>query len=350
MGKKLRKMRNLQAITPTLQRTTRHRKATEFFGNPVPSSLKGMVGSVVEQKEIDAGNLVTDSEFNTNQSLIQRARETEISGWREFNVMKEVDRNEVPEGYQILSIIWVEVWKNSSLGKRYIKSRLCVRGNLEKSSNVMQTYAPTASREILMACLSVMTNSKWRLQSMDVEKAFLQSGPIDRLVFVRPPKGAGTSPNIVWKLNTAAYGLTDAARRWYTRLYSVLTELGLRRSATEPAVFYLLGHEENLRGILITHVDDFLFAGDEEFLRIIDQVKAKIKIGSESAGNIKFCGMDLTTREDGALEIKLDNSKAGKIEFMHTKEKGATRRLTPDEETQIRGRIGHLQWFACVSS
>ena len=55
------------------------------------------MGSVVEQKEIDAGDLVKDSEFNANQSFIQRARETEISGWREFDVMKEVDRKEVPD-------------------------------------------------------------------------------------------------------------------------------------------------------------------------------------------------------------------------------------------------------------
>ena len=118
-----------------------------------------------------------------------------------------------------------------------------MRGNLEKSSDVMQTYAPTASREILMACLSAMINSKWKLHSMDVEKAFSQSGPIDRLVYARPPKDAGTSSNVVWKLNTTAYGSTDAARKRYARLFRVLTELGLRRSATEPAVFYLTGHE-----------------------------------------------------------------------------------------------------------
>ena len=128
----------------------------------------------------------------------------------------------------------------------------------------------------------------------------------------------------------------------------MLTELGLRRSATEPAVFYLLGHEQNLRGILITLVDDFFFAGDNGFLRIMEQIKSRIKIGSENTGNIKFCGKELTSREDGALEIKLDNTKAGKLEFMQTMEKGATRRLTADEETQIRGKIGQLQWFSSV--
>ena len=116
-------------------------------------------------------------------------------------------------------------------------------------------------REILMACLSTMVNNRWKLHSMDVEKAFLQSGPIERIVYVRPPKEAGTSSETIWRLNTAAYGLTDAARKWYSRLYSILGELGLQRSATEPAVFYLKSNEGKLRGILITHVDDFCLAG-----------------------------------------------------------------------------------------
>ncbi len=97
------------------ERTSRNRKATEFFGNPVPSSLRRMVGSLVEQKEIDANDLVKESEVRTNQSLVQRARETEINGWREFNVMHEVNRKDVPQGYQILYVIWVEVWKQRDL-------------------------------------------------------------------------------------------------------------------------------------------------------------------------------------------------------------------------------------------
>ena len=111
-----------------------------------------------------------------------------------------------------------------------------------------------------MACLSVIVTSKRQFHYMDVEKDFLQSGPNNRVVCVRPE--AGISPNTAWKLNTAAYALTDAARKWYSRLFNLLSELGLKRCATEPAVFYLKGHERNPRGVLITHVDGFLFAGD----------------------------------------------------------------------------------------
>ena len=95
-------------------------------------------------------------------------------------------------------------------------------------------------------------------------------------------------------------------------------------------------------------MDDFLFAGDNEFLQIMDQVKSKMKIGSETTGSLKFCRMDLNTRDDGSLEVKLDSTKAGKTEFLQTREKGAVRRLTSEDESQIRGRIGQLQWFAGV--
>ncbi len=100
--------------------------------------------------------------------------------------MKEVPRNQIPAGYQIISTIWVDVWKEAEMGKRSVKSRLCVRGNEEKI-NIGQTLAPTVSRDILFSCLTIMITKRWKVQSMDLENAFLQSGAIDLKGYVRPP-------------------------------------------------------------------------------------------------------------------------------------------------------------------
>ncbi len=73
------------------------------------------------------------------------------------------------------------------MGKRNIKSRLCNEVNIK----IGHTFAPTVSRDILFGRLTIMISKKWKLQTMDVEKAFLQSDAIDRKVYVRPPNEAG---------------------------------------------------------------------------------------------------------------------------------------------------------------
>ncbi len=103
--------------------------------------------------------MVRDDERRTNKSLIDRAREAEIQGWRDYEVMSEVSRSQVPAGYQIISTIWVDVWKEAEMEKRTVKSRLCVRGNEEKIK-IGHSFAPTVSRDILFSCLTIMISKK----------------------------------------------------------------------------------------------------------------------------------------------------------------------------------------------
>ncbi len=182
---------------------------------------------------------------------------------------------------------------------------------------------------------------------MDVEKAFLQSGSIDRKVFVRPPKEAGVDDQKVWQLNVAAYGLTDAARRWYLKLKETLLDCELMMCEVEPAVFYMRDSKEVLKGIMVTHVDDFLFAGEGKFLEAVYEIIRKIKIGKTKESSFKFCGLDISSEKDGSLKVKLESEKTGEVSKISTD--GLTeRRMTAEEETRVRGKIGQLQWYASV--
>ena len=85
-------------------------------------------------------------------------------------------------------------------------------GNQEDASN-LSTYAPTFSKEMMIFVTSVSATQKWDIETMDVEKAVLQSRQLDRDVYINPPKEAGGSDKSqVWKLKTAVYGLGDATR------------------------------------------------------------------------------------------------------------------------------------------
>ena len=81
------------------------------------------------------------------------------------------------------------------MGTKTIKSRCVVKGNQEDSTN-LATYAPTVSKEMMMFVTSISATQKWEIETMDVEKAFLQSRQLSRDVYINPPKEAVGN---VWK-------------------------------------------------------------------------------------------------------------------------------------------------------
>ena len=59
-----------------------------------------------------------------------------------------------------------------------------------------------------------------------------------------------------------AYGLVDASRGFYLEIRKTLEELGCVVSKLDPAMYlYLLGV---LVGLILTHVDNFLYGSGED--------------------------------------------------------------------------------------
>ena len=71
----------------------------------------------------------------------------------------------------------------------------------------------------------------------DVTSAFLQSHPLDRDVYVKPPAGIHVEGTL-WKLRVAVYGLGDAGKEWYETISAWSISIGIIRSETNPAFFY----------------------------------------------------------------------------------------------------------------
>ena len=64
-------------------------------------------------------------------------------------------------------------------------------------------------------------------------------------------------------LRKAVYGLKDATRVWYETVGRVITEMGGRRSKLDPTLF-VWREKGRIIGIMVRHVDDFSFGGEEE--------------------------------------------------------------------------------------
>ena len=67
-----------------------------------------------------------------------------------------------------------------------------------------------AVKESFKLLMALAANFHFKLASVDIRAAFLQSKVLDREVFVEPPADI-KKQGIVWKLNKPLYGLDEEA-------------------------------------------------------------------------------------------------------------------------------------------
>ena len=82
--------------------------------------------------------------------------------------------------------------------KTKVKARLVARGFQETLKP--QSDSPTAAKESFKLLMALAANFHFKLASVDIRAAFLQSKVLDREVFVEPPADI-KKQGIVWKLN-----------------------------------------------------------------------------------------------------------------------------------------------------
>ena len=115
---------------------------------------------------------------------------------------------------------------------------------------------------------------------------------------MKPPVEASTGTKI-WRLRKAAYGLVDAARNWYLSVREVLLKLGCQQSNLDKAVFRWYEKEE-LLGVILLHVDDFVFTGNDLFhSKVTEKVVSEFKVGMRKSGAFKYVGLNIRKGSDG---------------------------------------------------
>ena len=179
-------------------------------------------------------NNVEEVLLSTNgieESDILQAKLEELEKWEQNNVYEEVEFKD----QSCITVRWVNTIKFVN-GKRKVKCRLVARG-FEENQKDLLTDSPTCSKESLRMILTVLASKKWKCRSIDIKAAFLQGRPIERNVFLFPPKEANVDKHKVWKLKTCIYGLGDASRNWYISVKEKIVQLGAKVSKYDPAVF-----------------------------------------------------------------------------------------------------------------
>ena len=290
---------------------------------------------VCEWKKVGVNALLT-----SNSTIgYEEAMETELEKWKELKVYNEV----ADEGQDTVSVRWVPTEKEVN-NVKVKKARLVARG-FEEFNVDLPTDSPTCNKESLRTVISVISSKGWDINSLDVKAAFLQGKEIDRDVYLKPPKEA-KCPGILWKLNRCVYGLDDASRVWYFRMKEELNKLECKNSKLDPALF--IYYNEGLEGLLISHVDDFLWAGTEKFEQsVISKLKETFKISSENSNAFKYIGIELEQGRNGIYYSQvtyLDKLQEIAIEPDRLANKESP--VNEEEREKLRSAIGKLNWLA----
>ena len=275
---------------------------------------------------------------------VQEAMEKEIQKFKSFNAYTEVE----DVGQTSVPVRWV-VTRHAVDGKNQpLKARLCIRGDLEPGKNSLRSDSPTAGKDSLKIALAIAANEGFNVKNVDIKSAYLQGKDLDREKYVRPPPEANIVGKL-WLLNKAAYGVLDGGRLFYLRLADELLKLGLHKVHSDGALFTFVKNGR-LHGLVASHVDDLLMAGDATFEEEVEHKLAEIfQFSKVETGNFKYCGCSILA-ENGSIQVQqhdyVDNLKYIPVDYSI----GQTDRLLTSAEMKVlRARVGEVLWLSLIT-
>ena len=295
----------------------------------------------VSSLELDTTKSSTEDIFLTNtKEAVRNAKSRELEQWKEQSVYTEVIHN----NQDTISLRWVCTPKIIN-GTPSIKARLVAKGFQEQQ--YVRGDSPTCSREGVKISLAIIASKSWTLKSLDISTAFLQGGPIDREIYVVPPREAETDK--IWRLQKSVYGLNDASRQWYLRLREELINLGATPIKLDQGIFCWYD-KSGLVGIMVCFVDDILYGGNLSFSTVICSLKETFKVGSEHANKFDYIGIQIKQFKDSIIISQDDYVKnLEPISLTSINSNNPNRPLVDIELTILRGALGQLNWLSCIT-
>ena len=284
------------------------------------------------------------------------SRHKEVDAWLDFGAGKVVKRMHY-RAARVLKTRWVYTVKPD--GRK--KSRLCVRGDIEKRQLTKlgklpshESWAP--SREADRMYYGITAEKKWQTKSSDYPNAFLQSDAdkLEREILLDLPVEARAylemKDDEVFLLYKNAYGTIDAPRAWQRTLQQEYTSKGFKIHPTIPTLFCLYNDESGeLEGHSKVHMDDSEYAGGtERFHKLMQSIQTRFKVPDEKidVGKYTLCGRQIE-QDPKTMEITVSLSKyAEMIEQIPTRRsRDPDDPISDQEATEVMRVVGQAIWY-----
>ncbi|CAE7367988.1 RE1 [Symbiodinium necroappetens] len=292
---------------------------------------------------------------------LDETRAKEWSNWKKYSNMQRITRSEFEEmkkkdsTLRIIPTRWVDVDKSEAGKPQKLKSRFVVRGDLEDASS-MRTDSPTGSQTAMGLLLSFGAATRRTIKSGDISAAFLQGSELDRKLVLSMPKGSppeDMAEDDLVIVSTTVYGTKDAPRGWFKNLDTTLRNNQLRRVPKEPGFYVMNGTDSSggtfIKGLLLVHVDDLLWVGDDDMEAAMLRIQEQYRFGSLDQQSFKFCGRWL---EQGPHGIRVTCPELiSRVRPVHLEPRRKGQRenaATEKEKAQLRSVVGSLNWLVRV--
>jgi Reverse transcriptase (RNA-dependent DNA polymerase) len=208
-------------------------------------------------------------------ALFEQAEIDHLESHSQTNSWTEISRRDPRiRGKQIISCMWVYVYKTDKYGRfQKCKARLVVRGDQEKAT-LRDTYAATLAGRSFRTLMAIAARFDLELLQFDIVNAFVNAElPYD--VFMTMPL-AYRKPGMLLRLNKALYGLRVSPLLWQKEFTSTLSGLNLVQIPHEPCCY-------TRNGVTIFfYVDDialtFRKAQESEAQELINALKQKYEL------------------------------------------------------------------------
>lgn len=122
-------------------------------------------------------------------------------------------------------------------------------------------------------------------------------------------------------------------------------------SVYDESFFFLLRNDK-LCGIIVIHVNDLMFGGQEVFIRvIIDALKLKFNLSMEVYTCFVYTGLELLSQTYRAIDVSQLGyvNQISKIKIDQNREKLNECSINDVERTTLRSVAGQLLWVATQS-
>lgn len=168
---------------------------------------------------------------------------------------------DLPPGVTPIGNKWVYKVKRKSDGTiESLKARLVAKGYTQTEGlDYFDTFSPVAKITTVRLILALVSIHQWHVHQLDLNNAFLH-GELNETFYMAILQGfPNAPPNKVCKLLKSLYGLKQASRSWFERLYALLLDSGYTQAPSDHSLF--TKRSGSTFTALIVYVDDIVLAG-----------------------------------------------------------------------------------------
>ncbi len=281
--------------------------------------------------------------------IVQNAIDKEVNeNWA--GAYEEVCETDVPASANVISSHIVYVLKSEENNLKRLKARLCPHGNRDQEKGRIRNDSSNAQFMVIRLLISISTVLKFNFGCIDIQGAYMQSGPITRELFVLPPRELKSRRGVLWKLLKLPYGISEAGRQWAKTIeYWILNHMNFKRVIGLGQLYIKRNQEQDITLVLAKLTDDLLISGKKdniiEFSNAIRKRFTTRKVVLD--GEIIFNGCILRQEENGDVLLTMQKYLDNICEIPLSKTRRADKKsqATLREISYCRRLAGELIWL-----